>query len=327
VTPLRAGDRLLLRGEWHQIETLRKRHRLDYDHVAADLESDDEDERLHAEVMVAPGSPLIGHTIAEVRFAHTHGVRVRGLHRQRAPLRGPVDKVELTIGDILMVDASEEMLASLRKLPGLVVLGERAQQRVDVRRALVSAGVLAAVIVAAGSGWMPIVAAAILGCIALVVLRCLDPEEAYESVDWRVVMLLAGVLPLGIALERSGGADWMAQNAIGLFSQFGPVVTLSVIYLLTAVLTEVMSNNAAAVLVVPVAIAAAESLGVDAKPFLVAVAFAASTSFATPVGYQTNAMVYAAGGYRFTDFTRIGVPLNLIFWAMATMLIPQYFPF
>jgi di/tricarboxylate transporter len=140
-------------------------------------------------------------------------------------------------------------------------------------------------------------------------------------------MLLAGVLPLGIALERSGGADWMAQNAIGLFSQFGPVVTLSVVYLLTAVLTEVMSNNAAAVLVVPVAIAAAESLGVDAKPFLVAVAFAASTSFATPVGYQTNAMVYAAGGYRFTDFTRIGLPLNLIFWAMATMLIPRYFPF
>ncbi|WP_460814371.1 SLC13 family permease [Luteimonas pelagia] len=327
VTPLRTGDRLLLRGEWHQIDSLRKRHRLDYDHVAADLESDGEDERLHAEVMVAPGSPLIGHTIAEVRFAHTHGVRVRGLHRQRAPLRGPVDKVELSIGDILMVDASEEMLASLRKLPGLVVLGERAQQRVDVRRALVSAGVLASVILAAASGWMPIVAAAILGCIALVVLRCLDPEEAYEAVDWRVVMLLAGVLPLGIALERSGGADWMAQNAIGLFSQFGPVVTLSVIYLLTAVLTEVMSNNAAAVLVVPVAIAAAESLGVDAKPFLVAVAFAASTSFATPVGYQTNAMVYAAGGYRFTDFTRIGVPLNLIFWAMATLLIPRYFPF
>ena len=162
---------------------------------------------------------------------------------------------------------------------------------------------------------------------ALVVLRCLEPDEAYEAVDWRVVMLLAGVLPLGIALERSGGADWVAQNAIVLLSQFGPGVTLSAIYLLTAVLTEVMSNNAAAVLVVPVAIAAAESLGVDAKPFLVAVAFAASTSFATPVGYQTNAMVYAAGGYRFADFPKIGLPLNIIFWMMATVLIPKFFPF
>ena len=144
--------------------------------------------------------------------------------------------------------------------------------------------------------WLPIVASAILGCVALVVLRCLEPDEAYAAVDWRVVMLLAGVLPLGLALQHSGGADWLAQNTIGLFGKSNPVVVLAVIYLLTGVMTEVMSNNAAAVLVVPIAIATAESLGVDAKPFLVAVAFAASTAFASPVGYQTNAMVHAAGG-------------------------------
>jgi len=142
-----------------------------------------------------------------------------------------------------------------------------------------------------------------------------------------VVMLLAGVLPLGIALERSGGADWLAQNAIGLVGHMGPVVSLAVIYLMTSVLTEMMSNNAAAVLIVPIAIATAESLGVDAKPFLVAVAFAASTAFATPVGYQTNAMVHAAGGYKFSDFMRIGLPLTVIFWVTAVLLIPLYFPF
>lgn len=328
LTTLRAGDRLLLHGEWEQVEALRRRHKLAYDRVAPELDpAGGEEERLHAEVMVAPGSPLIGHTLAELRFGHTYRVRVHGLQRQRAVLRRPVDQIPLALGDILVVDANESTLAALRQNPGVVVLGERAQQRVDVRRALISAAVLAAVIVAAGSGWLPIVAAAILGCVALVVLRCLEPDEAYEAVDWRVVMLLAGVLPLGIALERSGGADWVAQNAIVLLSQFGPGVTLSAIYLLTAVLTEVMSNNAAAVLVVPVAIAAAESLGVDAKPFLVAVAFAASTSFATPVGYQTNAMVYAAGGYRFADFPKIGLPLNIIFWMMATVLIPKFFPF
>ena len=328
LTTLRAGDRLLLHGEWDQVEALRRRHKLDYDRVAPELDpAGGAEERLHAEVMVAPGSPLIGHTLAGMRFGHTYRVRVHGLQRQRAVLRRPVDQIPLALGDILVIDATESTLAALRRNPGLVVLGERAQQRVDVRRALISAGVLVAVILAAGSGWLPIVAAAILGCVALVVLRCLEPDEAYEAVDWRVVMLLAGVLPLGIALERSGGADWVAQNAIGLLSALGPGVTLSAIYLLTAVMTEVMSNNAAAVLVVPVAIAAAESLGVDAKPFLVAVAFAASTSFATPVGYQTNAMVYAAGGYRFADFVKIGLPLNVIFWMMATALIPRFFPF
>ena len=140
-------------------------------------------------------------------------------------------------------------------------------------------------------------------------------------------MLLAGVLPLGIALQNSGGADWVAKHALGWIGGFGPVATLAAVYLLTAILTEVMSNNAAAVLVVPIAMSAADALGVDAKPFIVAVAFAASTSFATPVGYQTNTMVYTAGGYRFSDFPKIGLPLNVLFWIMAVVLIPRYFPF
>ena len=168
---------------------------------------------------------------------------------------------------------------------------------------------------------------ALLGCVGLVILRCLEPEEAYAAIDWRVIMLLAGVLPMGLALQNSGGADWVAQHTIGVFGGFGPTATLSAIYLLTVVLTAVMSNNAAGVLVVPIAIAAADTLGVDAKPFVVAVAFAASTCFATPIGYQTNTMVYTAGGYRFVDFVRIGLPLNIIFWIMAIVLIPRYFPF
>jgi di/tricarboxylate transporter len=140
-------------------------------------------------------------------------------------------------------------------------------------------------------------------------------------------VLLAGLLPLGLAIDNTGGADWVAARTIEWVGPYGPVLTLAAVYGLTAMLTEIMSNNAAAVLVVPVAIAAAEGLGVDARPLLVAVAFAASTSFATPVGYQTNTMVYSAGGYRFTDFARIGIPLNLLFWGMAIVLIPRFFPF
>ena len=324
---LQAGDRLLMQGEWTPIEGVRKQLKLDHDRVAPDLEGNADAERRHAEVMVAPGSSLVGHTIAGMRFGHTYRLRVHGLQRLRAPLRQRIDHIPLAVGDILLVDATEAAIATLRGEPGLVVLGERAQQRVDVRRAWTSIAVMVAVIGAAALGWLPIVASAILGCVALVVLRCLEPDEAYAAVDWRVVMLLAGVLPLGLALQHSGGADWLAQNTIGLVGKSNPVVVLAVIYLMTSVMTEVMSNNAAAVLVVPIAIATAESLGVDAKPFLVAVAFAASTAFASPVGYQTNAMVHAAGGYRFIDFTRIGLPLNLIFWIMAVLLIPRYFPF
>jgi di/tricarboxylate transporter len=323
---VRAGDRLLLRGDWHQVEAARRQLKLRFDRLAGTERADD-GEALHAEVMVAPGSYLVGHTLSGLRFAHTYGAQVLGLQRRRSVLRQPIDKVPLAVGDVLMVEAGEESIEALRGNPGLVVLGERERQVVDRRRALLSTAVLASVILVAGLGWLPIVAAALLGCVALVVLRCLDPDDAYQAIDWRVVILLAGVLPIGIALQNSGGADWLARNAIGQVAQFGPVATLAVIYLLTAVLTEVMSNNGAAVLVVPIAISAAESQGIDAKPLLVAVAFAASTSFATPVGYQTNTMVYAAGGYRFADFPKIGVPLNIIFWIMAIVLIPRYFPF
>ncbi|KIQ97299.1 SLC13 family permease [Lysobacter sp. A03] len=327
-TSVEAGDRLLLRGEWSLIQRLRKQLKLEFNHVARDLEGDVEAARLHAKVMIAPGSHLVGHTLASLRFGHVYRARVRGMQRQqRAPFWQHIDHAPLAVGDILLVDSTEAALSALRDDANFVVLAERAQPRVDKQRAWTSFLVMAAVIGAAGLGLLPIVASAILGCVALIVLRCLEPDEAYAAVDWRVVMLLAGVLPLGIALERSGGADWLAHNAIGLVGHMGPVVSLAVIYLMTSVLTEMMSNNAAAVLIVPIAIATAESLGVDAKPFLVAVAFAASTAFATPVGYQTNAMVHAAGGYKFSDFMRIGLPLTVIFWVTAVLLIPVYFPF
>jgi di/tricarboxylate transporter len=278
--------------------------------------------------MIAPGSALAGKTLAQLRFGHVYRARVHGLQRAAAAVpRERLDRVPLAVGDILLLDAASAAIEDLRADPGFVVLGEREQPRIDRRRALLALSVMVAAIGMSALGWMPIVVSSLLGCAALVALRCLKPEEAYAAVDWRVIVLLAGVLPMGIALQNSGGADWVAQHAMVWVGGFGPVFALAAIYLMTALMTEVMSNNAAAVLVVPIAIATAEALGVDSKPFLVAVAFAASTSFATPVGYQTNTMVYTAAGYRFSDFPKIGIPLNLLFWAMAVILIPRYFPF
>lgn len=322
-----AGDHLLIRGDWNEIQRLRRQLHLQHDRVAADLDGAPEETRLHAEVMVAPGSTLIGRSLSQLRFGHVYRVRVHGLQRTAAAPRLPVDRIPLAVGDILLVDASAGALEDLRADPGVVVLNRRKQPGIDRRRAITSLLVMAAAIGVAALGWMPIVASSLLGCAVLVMLRCLEPDEAYAAIDWRVVVLLAGVLPLGIALQNSGGADWVAKHALGWIGGFGPLATLAAVYLLTAILTEVMSNNAAAVLVVPIAMSAADALGVDAKPFIVAVAFAASTSFATPVGYQTNTMVYTAGGYRFSDFPKIGLPLNVLFWIMAVVLIPRYFPF
>ena len=325
--PVQAGDRLLLRGAPDQLVKLRKTLKLAFDPVAKDLAGNPNENRQVATAMVAPGSHLVGKTLAQVRFGHTYRALVRGLQRPGTALRSPLDSVPLHVGDILMLDATESAIRALHDDRGLVMLRVRTEVRLNLRETFIAVSVMAGVIGLAALGVMPIVASALLGCVVLVISGVLKAENAYAAIDWRVIVLLAGVLPLGIALQKSGGADWVASHAMHLLSDRSPLLTLAIVYLLTAVMTEVMSNNAAAVLVVPVAIASADALGVDAKPFLVAVAFAASTSFATPVGYQTNTMVYTAGGYRFADFPRIGLPLNLLFWVMAVVLIPRYFPF
>lgn len=322
-----AGDRLLIRGAWEQIEKARKALKLSFDPVAPDLVGDPNAERVHAEIMIAPGSSLVGKTLAAMRFGHIYRVRIHGLQRSGLAIRTPLHHTPLQVGDTLLVDATPAALELLRAEPNLVMISAREQKRLDKSRGALSIGIMLAVILLSAFGIMPIVASSILGCVALVVLRCLTPEQAYGGIDWRVIMLLAGVLPLGLALQNSGGAEWVAKEALAQIGGQNPVIALAVIYLLTSVMTEMMSNNASAVLVAPIGIATAEALGVDAKPFLVAVAFAASTSFATPVGYQTNTMVYSAGGYKFADFIKMGMPLNVVFFIMAVVLIPRYFPF
>ena len=173
---------------------------------------------------------------------------------------------------------------------------------------------------------LPILVSALLGVLALIITRNLRPEHAYNAVDWRVLVMLAAILPLGIAMEKTGAAHAVAGFTLSLTGRDNPVAVLAAFYLITAILTECMSNNGAAVLIAPIAISTAQSMGLDSRPFLIAVTFAASTSFATPVGYQTNTMVYNAGGYRFSDFLRVGIPLNLLFWGIAVFFIPKIWP-
>ncbi len=280
-----------------------------------------------AEVLIAPRSNLTDRTLAGVDFRRRYNAIVLAIRARRQTLREKLNQVRLHVGDALLLLGPKEELARLRGDPDFLVL-DQVNEPVHRRHKIpIAVAIIAGVLALAALDVMPILVSSIVGCIALVVSRCLTIEEAYAAIDWKVIFLLAGILPLGLAMEKSGAAQLLAQTTLSVVGAHGPILVLAVLYLLTAILTEFMSNNATAVLMAPVAIGTAATLGIDARPLLMAVCFAASTSFATPVGYQTNTMVLHPGGYRYSDFMRIGIPLNVIFWIIAVVLIPRIWPF
>ncbi len=324
---LRADDVLLVRGDWERLTRVK-------DEFALELEPEFQlrDSLFHGgdqvltEVMVAPGSRFVGQTLKELEFNWHYNATALAIQRRGQVVREKLKDVRLYIGDVLLLLTTRDEMRVLRGNPNLIVMSEREDASYNRWRAVTAIAIMAAVVAAAALGWLKIVVAALLGSVALLLTRCLDPKDVYQAIDWRVIMLLAGILPLGIALQNSGAAGFLAGTMMDLVGDWGPIAALAVTYLITALLTEAMSNNAAAVLMAPIAVASAQALDSNPTAFLVAVAFAASTSFATPVGYQTNTMVYNAGGYRFTDFVRVGAPLNLLFWLLAVMLIPVFWP-
>jgi di/tricarboxylate transporter len=195
------------------------------------------------------------------------------------------------------------------------------------RKQWLAVGAVSLVVALAALNVMPIAALAILGAVLVVTTRCLDVEEAYASVEWKIVFLIFGMLGLGFALEKTGGAALVAQVLIREIGPWGPTVVLSTVVFVASLLTSFLSNNAVAVLLTPIVIQAAAALEVSARPFIIAVAIGSSACFATPIGYQTNTLVYGAGGYLFRDFIKVGLPLNLLVWILASVLIPVFWPF
>jgi di/tricarboxylate transporter len=283
-------------------------------------------ETLLVEAVVAPGSQLVGETLKSSNFRNAFGANVLALRHRGTVLHEKLGSTVLLGGDVLLIEVESHQLDSLRNHEAFVMISEVAQPEFRRGKALLATAIVAGVVVTAALGFLPILVSAVAGATLLVLTGCLQPEEAYHAIDWKVIFLLAGTLSLGVALENSGAAHLLSQLLIGTAATLGPVAVISALYFMTSLLTEGMSNNATAVLLAPIAIGAAEILQVDPRPFLMAITFAASASFATPVGYQTNTMIYGVGRYRFTDFLRIGAPLNLIFWILATFLIPAFWP-
>ena len=325
---LEEGDILLARGDWSKLDELRKEAGLE---VNAEFElkqrSFEDVDQVLTEVMIAPRSRVIGSTLGMLNPSWRHNTTVLGLHRRAQVLREELRHVHLQVGDILLILLPEADMADLRKDTNVIVLSERQPEKKMGWRAPFALATMALVISIAAFGWAPIAVTSLAGAVAMTLTGCLDAEDVYDAIDWRIIILMAGLLPLGVAMSQSGGAQFIVDNTIGLVSGMGPLMVLAALYLMALLLTEFMSNAAAAVLLTPIGMSTANVLGVDATPFLVAVTFAASTSFATPVGYQTNTMVYSAGGYRFSDFVKVGLPLNLIFWVLGVIFIPIFWPF
>ncbi len=323
---LEAGDVLLVRGDWERIEDLRAR---------ADLELDPENRygrhhreaRVLVEVMIKPDDSAIeGSKLEELDFLNHYDSIALAIHRRGRILREKLRDLRLAAGDVLLLLASEPALKALHNDERLVVLSEREDVRRTPRRAWAAIAIMVAVVVFSGLRWLPIPVAAIAGAVIMAAAGCYGRKDLYEGMDWKIVVLLAAILPLGTAIESSGLSQQLVDAGMRVVGGHGPMAGLLMIYLLTALLTELMGHNPSVVLMIGIAVSVAHTLGVDPRPFVVAVAFAAATSFATPVGYPTNTMVYYAGGYRFIDFMKIGIPLIALFCLLSMMMIPRFWP-
>lgn len=327
-TRIKPDDILLLHGSIEQIVQIESKYGLK---TLKDARVKDQALSSHnlkiSEVLIPPGSNLIGRSIQEAAFFRRHRLMILAIQRRGKTLRERLADIKLKENDTILLQGDRDDIARIMNSPNAIVTNELTDLYLRKNRAFLALAVVLAVVFLTTLNIMPIMLAAILGAVAMVVTQCLTIEEAYKAIDWKIIFLLAGVLPLGLALERSGATLWLADHVLEPLAGNGPVALLAALYFITALLTEAMSNNAAAAILAPVALSAAVTLNIDPRPLLIAITFAASTSFATPIGYKTNTMIYSPGGYRFTDFTRVGVPLNFIFWGLAVALIPLIWPF
>ena len=325
---LRENDLLRVRCDIQQLQKLKDRMGVQ---LKSDFQISDEDEESAAlnlvEVVIAPNSGLIGKTIKSVRFRNSFRATALALRHSGQLMNTRFSETRLRAGDAILIEVKEDNYERIKKNRNFVIVSEIATPHYRKDKILTAFAIIACVIAAAATGLISIMVGAIVGSVLLIGTGCISLEDAYSAIEWKVVFLLGGIISLGVALEKSGAAMLLSDTMLRYLGSFGPVAIVAALYLLTSILTETMSNNATAVLLAPLAIAAADTMGVSPKPFLMAVTFAASASFMTPVGYQTNTMIYGVGQYKFSDFIKVGAPLNLIFWILATLLIPVFFPF
>lgn len=308
---LHAGDIIVLRSAVANVLTLRDHSAVEIG-LGKSIEPVGSRPTIVAEALIGPESRLIGHTLRAERFRRRYGVYPIALHQGGENQAARLDDVRLQVGDTILLEGTLEDLSRLASDLGLINLTIANERALRMNKAPIVLIVMAVVIFGNALGLMAIGALAWIGVALVLATRCIDTEEAFATIDWQIIMLIFAMLASGRALESSGAVDIIVAAVLPLIKNMSPIIILFFIYLLASALTEIVTNNAVAVVVTPVAIALAHSVGLDPRPFAIIVMFAASASFATPIGYQTNTLVYSAGGYQFMDFVKIGVPLNIL---------------
>lgn len=331
---IRGGDVLKVRCDVEKIKALKDRLRVNFNTESVLLSGSkiQKGDTSILELIITSGSEFEGRTLKDMDFRGRFRAIPLAIQHRDEVVHENLHDVELRAGDVILTEIKSHRIQNIRqqemnpKSP-FIIVSEEGIIDFKRRKFLIVMGVILAVVGLASFDVLPIVLATLLGSIVLILTRTITMKEVYESIEWKIVFLLAGSLSLGVAMQRSGLADVISENLINLVGDFGPIAILSALYLITSLLTEIMSNNATAALITPIAINTAQQLELSPYPFIIAVMMAASASFMTPIGYQTNTMVYSAGQYKFGDFFRIGVGLNILFWLAATILIPLFYGF
>ena len=317
---LQVGDRVVLRTQMTELLSLQRNKSLKrVDQVSAV-------ETTTVEVLITPGCKMVGRSLGALRLRRRYGVYPLAVHRRNQNIGRQLDELVVRVGDTLLLEGAPEDIQRLSREMEMVDVSHPSARAFRRGHAPLAVMALAGIVVLAALGVAPILALAVIAVAMVLLARCIDADEAFSFIDGQLLALIFAMLAIGAALQTSGAVELMVGGIAPALSVLPGFMVVWAIYLLTSLLTELISNNAVAVVVTPIAIGLADAMGIDARPLVVAVMVSASASFATPIGYQTNTLVYGPGGYKFTDFLRVGIPLNLSIGLLASALIPLLWP-
>jgi len=317
---LQAGDRVVLRTDMAEVLGLQQSKELRTVDKLSSVQT------TTVEVLITPGCKMVGRSLGALRLRRRYGVYPLAVHRRNQNIGRQLDELIVRVGDTLLIEGDPADIRRLATDMDLVDVSQPTERAYRRGHAPIAFAAMAGIVVLAALGMVPIFLAAVLAVALVLVTRCIDAEEAFSFIDGRLLALIFAMLAIGAALEATGAVALIVDALAPWLTGLHPFFLVWAIYLITSVLTELVSNNAVAVVVTPVAIGLGTAVGVDPRPLVIAVMIAASASFATPIGYQTNMLVYGPGGYRFTDFMKIGIPLNLSLGLVVSLVIPLLWP-
>lgn len=323
-TQLEAGDRLVFMTSQRQVLAHDQPKAKLHKHTGEDVELD---QTITMEGIVAPNSHFAGKFIHELKLREIYNVYILAIHRQSGNISTDFDNIKLAVGDTILLRGKESELKRIFDNDELLNLSKPTHEPYKYRKAPIAIVAILGAIIAATFGVMPIAGGAFIAAVLVVLTGCIDTKGAYKALHGEVLLLIYAMLAISIAMDKTGALQIVVDGIMSIVGDMPPIIALSIIYLLTSMLTEIFSNNATAVMMAPIAVGLAKQLGVDPQAFAAAIMFGASASFATPIGYQTNTLVFNAGGYKFKDFIKVGAPLNILLWLTASIVIPWYWGF